>query len=115
MTEHKKQYNSIAHDEGRFLAVQGALNDFSGSNSGTLTPKGEGGANAFKWRKSIAIYARCTRRRKIRNISNRESDYSLLKNNCVTTSLGGINASSTIIKIDVVTPRALARYISRTY
>ena len=23
MTEHKKQYNSIAHDEGRFLAVQG--------------------------------------------------------------------------------------------
>ena len=31
----------------------------------------------------------------------------------ITTSLGGINTSSTIIKTDVVTPRALARYMNK--
>lgn len=42
MHQGSQTLESIAHDEGRFLAVQGALNDFSGSNSGILTPKGEG-------------------------------------------------------------------------
>ena len=38
--------------------------------------------------------------------------YFLLGNNCVTTSLDGINASSTIIETNIIAPKTLAKFMN---
>ena len=38
--------------------------------------------------------------------------YFLLGNNCVTTSLDGINASSTIIETNIIAPKKLAKFMN---
>ena len=39
--------------------------------------------------------------------------YSLFNNNCVTTSLEGINSSSKVIDTDIIAPRSLARFMRK--
>ena len=137
--------NLTIYTYGRY----GAISDISGSDSGSLTPKGEGvlvrltGENALQYMQDVQkegkfeIYQIEEAKDKLvsayfdnkfRNGSSPTDPtkssfnnpnakvidtYSLLKNNCVTTSLGGINASYEIIKTDVVAPRALARYMNK--
>ena len=137
--------NTIVYTYGRY----GALNESSGSDSGVLTPKGEGvllrltGDSAEDYLSSVqkegyfdifqineaddstvsAFYderfsAGSSPTEPTKSSFNNPNarvinTYSLFNNNCVTTSLEGINSSSKVIDTDIIAPRSLARFMRK--
>ena len=137
--------NTIVYTYGRY----GALNESSGSDSGVLTPKGEGvllrltGDSAEDYLSSVqkegyfdifqineaddstvsSFYdekfsAGSSPTEPTKSSFNNPNarvinTYSLFNNNCVTTSLEGINSSSKVIDTDIIAPRSLARFMRK--